>query len=77
EAFDSANNILASMQVQISNLSVVNTKNDFFVLHRETGKPIANAIATVKQSNWNGKKYIETKEQYTTNKYGQFSIHSS
>lgn len=77
QAFDSANNILASVQVQVSNLSVVNTKNDFFVLHRETGKPVTNAIATVKQRNWNGIKYIETKEQYTTNKYGQFSFHSS
>ena len=77
QTFDSANNILASVQVQVSNLSLVNTKNDFFVLHRESGKPIAGATVHVKKSIWNGYGNTESKEKYTTNKYGQFSIHSS
>lgn len=74
KSFDSANNVLASAYVQVSNLSVVNAGTDYFVLHRETGKPIANAQATAAYSYWNSNQQKQTEEKYTTNKNGQFTI---
>ncbi|MBE7172788.1 MAG: alpha-2-macroglobulin [Williamsia sp.] len=56
-------NPLAAGQVYVSNISYVNRGNDYFLLHRETGKPLAKATVQV----WY-RKYDYSTRRYTLTK---------
>lgn len=75
EEFTTAENILSAQYVHVSALAWIYNGQDFFVLNRETGKPIQQATVQVwKQAyNYNNSKYELTKgELYKTNVTGYF-----
>lgn len=75
--FNRSKNILAMRLTYVSNISYVNNKKDFFVLHRNTGQPLNNAKVQVwqRQYNYQAYKYTKTKfTDYTTDKNGYFSF---
>ena len=75
--FNRSNNILALRLTYISNISFVNNKKDFFVLHRNTGQPLANAKVQVwqRQYNYQTYKYTKTKlADYASDKNGYFAF---
>ena len=45
--FNSATDIINYQSFQVSNISLIQNKNDFFVLNRETGKPISKSTITI------------------------------
>ena len=47
ENFSTGNNPLAAGNFYVSNISYVNNGNDYFLLHRETGRPLAKAAVQV------------------------------
>lgn len=75
--FSRSKNILARRLTYISNISFVNNKEDFFVLHRNTGQPLANAKVQVweRQYDYHNYKYSKTKlADYTSDKNGNFKF---
>ena len=75
--FSRSKNILAMRLTYISNISFVNNKEDFFVLHRNSGQPLANAKVQVwqRQYNYQTYKYTKTKfADYTSDKNGYFAF---
>lgn len=59
--FNDTTNHLFSINFAVSNLSCINSGNDYFVLNRETGQPIENAqIEFVSKDNQSNKKEKET-----------------
>jgi TonB-dependent SusC/RagA subfamily outer membrane receptor len=75
EQFTTAENILSAQYVHVSALAWIYNGQDFFVLNRETGKPIQQANVQVwKQAyNYNDSKYELTKGAlYKTNANGYF-----
>ncbi len=74
EDFKQDNNIIGRLNTYISNLSyIVNNRNDFYVLDRDNGQPIANAAVQLWRSNYNyvSRRYEETKGNlYTSDKNG-------
>ncbi|WP_407522798.1 alpha-2-macroglobulin family protein [Lacibacter sp. MH-610] len=75
EQFSTAENILSAQYVHVSALAWIYNGQDFFVLNRETGKPIQQATVQVwKQAYiYNNSKYELTKgELYKTNANGYF-----
>ncbi|MBO9619315.1 MAG: alpha-2-macroglobulin [Niabella sp.] len=77
EDFNSDKNILAFQLTYISNISYVNNKDDFFVLDRNSGQPLANAAITVwnRQYNYGTRKNNNTEvAHFTTNKDGYFQF---
>ncbi len=74
EDFKQDNNIIGRANTYISNLSyIVNNKNDFYVLDRDNGQPIANAAVQLWRSNYN---YVSRRDEeikgnlYTSDKNG-------
>lgn len=75
EQFTTTENMLSAQYVHVSALAWIYNGQDFFVLNRETGKPIQQATVQVwKQAyNYNNSKYELTKgELYKTNANGYF-----
>ncbi|XVJ66313.1 MAG: TonB-dependent receptor plug domain-containing protein [Lacibacter sp.] len=75
EEFTTAENILSAQYVHVSALAWIYNGQDFFVLNRETGKPIQQANVQIwKQAyNYNDSKYELTKGAlYKTNANGYF-----
>ncbi|MFZ1452799.1 MAG: alpha-2-macroglobulin family protein, partial [Ferruginibacter sp.] len=76
--FSVKKNILAKQQTYVSNISYIHTNaNDYYVLDRVNGQPLANAAVQVWESkyNYNTSKYEEDKlEKYTTDKNGFFKL---
>lgn len=75
EQFTTTENMLSAQYVHVSALAWIYNGQDFFVLNRETGKPIQQANVQVwKQAyNYNNSKYELTKgELYKTNANGYF-----
>lgn len=75
--FSRNKNILAMRLTYISNISFVNNKEDFFVLHRNNGQPLSNAKIQVwqRQYNYQTYKYSKTKfNEYTSDKNGYFKF---
>jgi hypothetical protein len=73
----SSNSLLAAQLFYVSNISYVNSGNDYFVLHRQTGEPLPNAAVNVYKQTYDYKtsKYVKTNVgAYKTNKNGFFSI---
>ncbi len=67
--------VIGARLFYVSNISFVNNENDFFLLHRETGKPLSAASVQIWQQQYDQKqsKYIKQKTQlYTTDANGYF-----
>src|SRR5436190_11989204 len=67
--------IIGARIFYVSNISFVNNENDYFLLHRETGKPLSDASVQIWQQHYDQKqsKYIKQKTQlYTTDANGYF-----
>ncbi|HET9824331.1 MAG TPA: alpha-2-macroglobulin family protein, partial [Chitinophagaceae bacterium] len=64
--FDEKKSLLGARLFYVSNISFINSGQDYFVLHRETGQPLANADVQV----W------EQKYDYKTSKYAKEKVAS-
>ncbi len=70
----------SSSRVWISNISYVNRGNDFFVLHRKTGEPLAGAAVTLLNKDYNDKLHKNVSKiwgRYATNSRGFFRVKST
>ncbi len=78
--FELKNNIISYVNTYVSNISYINNnKNELYVLHRETGKPIEAAYVQVYKNEYNNRTstYQEKKEGlYSTDKNGFVKIKS-
>jgi len=79
--FSLTKNIIAKQQTYVSNISYIHTNvNDYYVLDRDNGQPLANATVQVWESkyNYNTSKYDEVKlEKYITDLGGSFKLKES
>ncbi len=79
--FSLLKNIIAKQLTYVSNISYIHTNaNDYYVLDRDNGHPLANAAVQIWESkyNYNTSKYEEQKlEKYTTDKNGFFKLKES
>ncbi|MDI3322303.1 alpha-2-macroglobulin family protein [Pinibacter soli] len=70
-------NPLAVQYFHVSNISYVNNDNEYFVLHRETGKPLQNAQVQVWENyyDYNSRGYVNKKgELLNTDSKGYFKL---
>lgn len=70
-------NKMSKQLLHISNISYIKNGNDYFVLHRDNGKPLANVKVTITKSDWNNtSRKTETTIVVTknTNKNGYFNF---
>ncbi len=88
--FNKDSDILNYQSFQVSNISFIQNKTDFFVLNRETGKPIAKAIVNIysrlsysNNTDWNNAGKLQTDENgyfkftgYNYNKSLRFTINN-
>jgi len=76
--FSLSRNIIAKQVFYVSNISYIqNNQNEVYLLHRDNGKPLANANVQVwlSQYNYQSSTYEEVKaEQYTSDRNGMFRI---
>ena len=76
--FSLTKNIIARQLTYVSNISYINTNsNDYYVLHRDNGQPLAKARVQVWESRYNQKisAYEEIKaEKYLTDESGFFRL---
>ncbi len=81
ENFSTQKNILAKQQTYVSNISYIhNSDNEYYVLHRDNGKPLSNTTIQVWETKYNytTSHYDEIKaESYKTNSNGYFKIKPS
>ena len=79
EKFGTQNNLLAAQYFYISAISYVNRENAYFVLHRNTGKPLADATVQVWTSGYD---YTDRRNKLLkrtllkTDKNGYFTINT-
>lgn len=69
--------VMGARLFYVSNISFVNQGNDFFILNRETGKPLASASVQLWQQLYDYKNYkysIEKGGQYRSDSNGFFKI---
>ncbi|OSZ80636.1 alpha-2-macroglobulin [Chitinophagaceae bacterium IBVUCB2] len=77
KSFTGKNNIIGARLFHVSAISYVNNNNDFFVLDRNTGKPLEKAAVQVWEQKYDYKesKYIKEKgKAYTTDANGFFKM---
>jgi hypothetical protein len=77
QAFNKDKHPLGGRSFYVSNISYLNRKDQFFVLHRETGQPLAKATAQVYSWEYNNKTSKNEKRKigtYTTDANGFFSL---
>ncbi len=75
--FDLKKTILGSRKFYVSNISYVNFQEDYFVLDRDGGRPLANAAVVVWGQRYDYKKYTYVDEihgQYKTDANGFFHV---
>lgn len=75
--FDKKNKTLREQLFYVSNISYINKEQEFFVLHRETGQPLANATVQVWQQQYDNKSssYVKKKlDQYKADANGYFKL---
>ncbi|MBK7433530.1 MAG: alpha-2-macroglobulin [Chitinophagaceae bacterium] len=81
EHFSLNRNIIARQVFQVSQISYIkNNSNEYYVLHRDNGRPLSGAQVQLWQSvyNYEASKYEEKKmEKYTSDKNGLFKIPES
>ena len=73
EPFSFEKNPMAAQHVYVSNISYVNNGRDYFLLHRETGRPLGKADVQVwyRQYDYNARRYVLTKgERKLSNENG-------
>src|SRR5690606_12148736 len=71
--------ILGSTNFHVSNISYVNNGSKYFVLNRETGKPLSKAAVQVWniEYDYSKRKYVDVKQElYSTNSNGYFRMNS-
>ncbi|MBK7884040.1 MAG: hypothetical protein IPJ81_09750 [Chitinophagaceae bacterium] len=76
-SFSFDNNLLVKQVTRVSNISFINNDKDYYVLHRDNGKPLVNTNVQVwrKEYNYKTSKYQTYKgEQYQTDKNGYFKL---
>ena len=80
-SFSLTKNIIAKQQTYVSNISYIHTNNnDYYVLDRDNGQPLANAQVQLWEQKYNYTKniYEDIKaEKYTTDKNGFFKLKES
>ena len=72
--------LLAIQQVKVTNLSFINNGNDYFVLNRESGQPVVNAIVRIERRAYDSKKreYVyKALPEKRTDKNGHFMYSDS
>ncbi|SHF61596.1 alpha-2-macroglobulin family protein [Flavisolibacter ginsengisoli] len=77
EQFNKKNNLLGSLLFNVSNISYINHDNQYYVLHRETGKPLPKARVQVFRQEYDYKTSSYSKTiigNYETGKNGDFEI---
>ncbi len=77
EKFTTVNTVLAKDVVYVSNISMIRKGNEFHVLHRNTGQPLANAIIQPYEYryDYNDRKQVEIAlSKLTADKNGYFKI---
>src|SRR5207249_5282663 len=75
--FDIKNSLLGARLFYVSNISYVNNAQNYFLLHRETGQPLANAAVQVWEQKYDSKtsKYTKGKtSNYKTDEKGFFKL---
>ena len=75
--FNGKKAILGARFVYVSSISYVNSSNNFFILNRDNGQPLANAGVQVweQKYDYNQSKYIKEKgKAYTTDANGFFKM---
>jgi hypothetical protein len=81
EKFSLDKNILAKQTIYVSNISYIhNNSNEYYVLHRDNGQPLANTQVQVWDTKYNyetGNNNEVKAEKYTTDKNGMFKIKDS
>src|SRR5882757_1334601 len=78
--FSTSKNILAKQLTYVSNISYINNDNDYYVLNRDNGQPLANAAVQVWETSYNysSSKNEDVKgEAYITDKNGFFKLRST
>jgi TonB-dependent SusC/RagA subfamily outer membrane receptor len=77
-SFDLAKNILAQQFTYVSNISYIhNDKNQYYVLHRDNGQPLANTQVQAWENRYNSNKNqyeLIKAENYTADKNGMFTV---
>ncbi len=78
ENFSLTKNIIAKQTIYVSNISYIhNNSQEYYVLHRDNGQPLANTAVQVWESKYNyqsGTNDEEKAEKYTTDKNGMFKM---
>jgi len=78
ENFSLSKNIIAKMATYVSNISYIhNNNNEYYVLNRENGQPLANTQVQAWENSYNYQTstYEEKKEEkYTSDKNGMFKV---
>ncbi len=81
ENFSLTKNILAKQLIYVSNISYIhNNIQEYYVLHRDNGQPMANTQVQVWESKYNyqsGNNEENKAEKYTTDKNGMFKMKDS
>lgn len=76
-SFDTKKSLLGARLFYVSNISYVNNRRNYFVLHRETGQPLPNADVEVWEQKYDYKisKYtMEKVASYKTDRHGFFEL---
>lgn len=77
EDFNLSKNPMAVQYFYVSNISYINNGFEYFALHRQTGKPLANARVQVWDQQYDyklGRYILQKKELLTADKKGYFKI---
>ena len=77
EKFSLQKNIIAKQDIYVSNISYLHNNNEYYVLHRTTGQPLAGCKVQLWESKYNYtyNQYEDSKtESYITDKNGSFNI---
>jgi len=79
-SFNAKSSQLGAQFFHVSNISYIHQGNQFFVLQRETGQPLANAAIQVYTQEYDYRNYRYNKKKagsYQADKNGQFSLTAS
>ena len=68
KSFSVKNSLLGARLFYVSNISYVNNGPNYFILHRETGQPLANASVQIWEQRYDYKTSKYIKEKGTTTK---------
>lgn len=77
ENFNTDKSVLAVQSFYVSNISYISKGNEYFVLHRESGKPLAGANVQIWTQGYDSKsrRYIDKKgDLYAVDKTGHFTL---